>query len=275
MSQTGRALRIWSWMLTMPTLAELTLKLSQDINRNEHERTAAVAALDGERTKAMGALPGAAAILQRQAVAIVEAQNERDETLLDVEGDLREAERLAATRRRTDEDEAEKRLREADDAAEQARRAAEDKAKAAFEAAVTGIDRRDLSPGEKVLARADARRTMDRAIDAAQDAFSRARLAHQDRLLDDRRAAVNKELTASGENRDAAKARRTAAEHVFGQSVKASDRLLQVALAALPGATAVIADFADRRRGIDRRFDEQEALARAEFAKARKELEGG
>ena len=136
MSQTVRALRICSWMLTMPTLAELTLKLSQDINRNEHERTAAVAALDGERTKALGALPGAAALLQRQAVAIVEAQNERDETLLDVEGDLREAERLAATRRRTDEDEAEKRLREADDAAEQARRAAEDKAKAAFEAAV-------------------------------------------------------------------------------------------------------------------------------------------
>ena len=62
---------------------------------------------------------------------------------------------------------------------------------------------------------------------------------------------------------------------MFGQSVKASDRLLQVALAALPGATAVIADFADRRRGIDRRFDEQEASARAEFAKAREELERG
>jgi len=259
----------------MPTLAELTLKLSQDINRNEQERAAAVAAHDGERTKAMDALPGAAALLQRQAVAIVEAQNERDEALLDVAGDLRDAERLAAARRRTEEGEAEKRLREADAAAEESRRAAEDKAKAAFEAAVTGIDRRDLSPGEKVLARADARRTLDRAIDAAQDAFSRARLANQDRLLDDRRAAVNKELANSRENRDTAAARKTAAEHVFGQSVQASDRLLRVALAALPGATAVIADFAERRRAIDRRFDEQDAAARAEFARAREALERG
>ena len=258
----------------MPTLAELTLRLSQDITRHEHERAAAVAAHDGERTKALGALPGAAALLQRQAVAIVEAQNERDEALLDVDGDLREAERLAATRRRTDEDEAEKRLREADEAAGQARRAAEDKAKAAFEAAAVTIDRRDLSPGDKVLARADARRTMDRAVDAAQEAFSRARLANQDRLLDDRRAAVNKELTASRENRDIAAARRTASENVFGQSVKASDRVLQAALAALPGSTAVMADFAERRRGIDRRFDEQDAALRAAFRKARNELRG-
>jgi colicin import membrane protein len=258
----------------MPTLAELTLTLSQEITRNEHERAAAVAAHDGERTKAMGALPGAAALLQRQAVAIVEAQNDRDEALLDVDGDLREAERLAATRRRTDEDAAEERLRDADDAAERARRTAEDKAKAAFEAAVAGIDRRDLSPGEKVLARADARRTMDRAIDAAQDAFAEARLANQDRLLDDRRAAVNKELAASRENRETATARRQAAEHVFSQSVTASDRLLQVALAAVPGATAVIADFAERRRGIDRRFDEQAAAIRAAFRKARDELRG-
>ena len=86
---------------------------------------------------------------------------------------------------------------------------------------------------------------------------------------------MNKELATSRENRDTATARRTAAEHVFGQSVKASDRLLQVALAALPGATAVIADFAERRRGIDRRFDEQDAAARAEFARAREALARG
>jgi hypothetical protein len=258
----------------MPTLAELTLELSQDITRNEQERTAALATHDRERTKEMAALPGAAVLLQRQAVAIVQAQNERDEALLDVDADLREAERLAAVRRRTDEDEAEKRLREADDAAGQARRAAEDKATAAFETAVTGIERRDLSPGEKVLARAEARRAMDRAVDAAQDAFSRARLANQDRLLDDRRAAVNEELSASRENRDAAMARRMAAEHVFSQAVEASDRVLQVALAAVPGAAAVIADFAARRLGIDRGFDEQDAALRAAFSKTRDELRG-
>jgi len=258
----------------MPTLAELTLTLSQEITRNEHERAAAIAAHDGERTKALGALPGAAALLQRQALAIVAAQNARDEAVLDADRDLREAERLAATRRRTDEDEAEARLREADDAAGQARRAAEDKAKAAFDAAAVTIDRRDLSPGEKVLARADARRTMDRGIDAAEEAFSRAQLANQDRLLDDRRAAVSKELAASREHRDTAAARRTAAEHVYGQSVTAGDRVLQVALAALPGAHAVIAEFAERRHGIDRRFDEQDAALRAAFSRARDELRG-
>ena len=274
MSQTVRALRIWSWMLTMPTLAELTLKLSQDINRNEHERTAAVAALDGERTKALGALPGAAAILQRQAVAIVEAQNERDETLLDVEGDLREAERLAATRRRTDEDEAENgcarptMLPSKHAARPRTRRRPPSKPPSPVSTAA--ICPRREGPGPRRCApdhgsgdRRGAGRVLPRPAGPSGPAAGRST------------GGRGQGATASRENRDTAKARWTAAEHVFGQSVKASDRLPQVALAALAGATAVIADVADRRHGIDRRFDEQEALARAEFAKARKELEGG
>jgi hypothetical protein len=253
----------------MPTLAELTLQLSQDITRNEHERAAALAALDGDRLKALAALPGAAVLLKRQADAIVAAQAERDETILDVEADLREAERLTANRRRAEEAEAEQLLREADDAAEKTRHAAEDKATAAFEAVVLAIDRKDLSPGEKVRARAEARRAMDRLFDAAQEAFSVARQTSQDRLLDERRAALIRELTDSRENRDKAGARRTAAEHVFGQTVKTSDAAIQTSLAAIPGAADVIASFAERRGGIERRFDAQETALHAAFREAR------
>jgi hypothetical protein len=258
----------------MPTLAELTLTLSQDITRNEHERAAALAALDADRLTALAALPGAAVPLRRHSDAIVGAQAERDETLLDVEADLHEAERLTVNRRRAEEDEAEQRLQEADEAADRTRRAAEDKARAAFEAAVLAIDRKDLSPGEKVLARAEARRAMDRSLDTAQEACAGARLGNQDRLLDERRAALTREMTDSRENRDKATARRKAAEHVFAQAVRTSDTALQAALAAIPGAADVSESFAAGRSGIEGRFEAREAALLAAFREAREQLPG-
>jgi hypothetical protein len=253
----------------MPTLAELTLTLSQDITRNEHERAAALAALDGERTRRLGALPGADVPMRRQAESMAKAQAERDEALLDIEADLREAERQTVHRRHADEDAAEQRLREAEDAAEQTRRDAAAKARAAFEATVLAVDRKDLSPGEKVLARAEARRTMDRAIATAQDAFDEARLANHDRLLDLRRAALAREAIDSREHRDRAAARRAAAEDVFGLAARTSAATLDAALTAIPGAVAIIEDVATRRRAIDRRFDAQESALYAAFRQAR------
>ncbi len=214
-------------------------------------------------------------LLRRQSDTLVEAQAERDDTLLDVEADLREAERLAASRRRADADEAEQRLGEVDDAADTARRDAEDKARATFEAAVVAVGRKDLSPGEKVLARAEARRIMDRSIEAAQETLAAARLANQDRLLDQRRAALTRELTDWRENRDKAAARRTAAEHVYNAAVRASDNALQAALAAIPGAAAVVAAFAGQRDAVDRRFDAQEAALHAAFRQDREALRRG
>lgn len=256
----------------MPTLAELTLQLSRDITRNERERAAAVAALDAERTRALAALPGAEVPMRRQAEAVAKAQAERDETLLDIAADLREAERQTATRRRADEEAAEQRAREADDAADAARRTAEDKARAAFEVAVLAVDRKDLSPGEKVLARTDARRSLDRSIAAAQEAFADARLASQDRLLDERRAALTGEMADGRDHRDKAAARRTAAAHLFGLAVRTSDAALQAALAGLAGAGAISDDVAARRADVDRRFDAQETSLRAAFRAARARL---
>jgi hypothetical protein len=200
---------------------------------------------------------------------VVKAQAERDEALLDIAADLREAERQTMNRRHADDEGAEQRLREADDAAEQTRRDAADKAKAVFEAAVLAIDRKDLSPGEKVLSRAEARRTMDRSIAAAQDAFDEARLANQDRLLDQRRAALTREAAEAREHRDEAAARRAAAEHVFGLAIRTSGAALEAALAAIPGAAAIIDDVAARRRAVDRRFDAQESALYAAFREAR------
>lgn len=259
----------------MSTLADLTLELSRAITRNEQERAAALAALEGERTTALAALPGAGALTQRRATALAQAETERAEALLDIETDLREAERLAAIRRRTEEDEAEQRLQKAEDEAEERRRAAEDKAKAAFETATLDIERRKLTPGEKVLARAEARRTMDRALAAARDALAEARIVNHDRLMDARRAAVDKELADSRDERAKAAGRRQAAEQAFELAGRTSDGALQAGLAVLPGAAALLAAFVDRRRGVDRRFDEQEALLYAGFRRARNQLHVG
>ena len=79
-------------------------------------------------------------------------------------------------------------------------------------------------------------------------------------------------MTDSRENRDKAAARRTAAEHVFGQGVRASDTALQTALAAIPGAADVIASSAERRSDIERRFDAREAALHAAFREAREGL---
>jgi hypothetical protein len=256
----------------MPTLAELTLQLSRDITRNEHERARALAAVDDARLQALTALPGATVPLRRHAEALAKAQADRDETLLDIEADLREAERRTADRRVADEDEAEQRLRQADDDADEACRAAEGKARTLFEAAVLTIDGRDLSPGEKVLARSAARRTLDRALGAAQETLAAARLAHQDRLLDERRTAVSREMSDSRENRATAAARRTAASNVFALAVDTGDEVLRAALAAVPGAAFIIEDFSARRREVDRRFAAQEAALHEAFREARGQL---
>jgi hypothetical protein len=256
----------------MPTLADLTLQLSLDITRNEHERARALAALDEARRQALAALPGGGVPLRRHAEALAKAQADRAETLLDIEADLRDAERLTANRRVAEEDEAEQRLRKADADADVARRAAEEKAQAMFEAAVLTIDGRDLSPGEKVLARSAARRALDRALGAAQETLAAARLAHQDRLLDERRTAVARELSDSRENRAKAAARRTTAGHVFALAVSTGDEALAAALAAVPGAAIVLDDVAARRDEVDRRFDAEAAALHAAFREARGQL---
>jgi hypothetical protein len=253
----------------MPTLADLTLQLSHGITRNEHERAAAVAALDREQAAALAALPGAGPPIQRRAAALVQARAEHDESQLDIEADLREAVRLAGVRRRAGEDDADRRSRLDDAAAEARCRAVEEKAMAAFEAASLDIERRKLTPGEKVLARADARRILDRAMAAAREALAAARLDHQDRLIDDRRAAAGQEELDGQDARAKADARRQIADRTRDLAIAAGDDALQAALAGLPGAAAVMADVAERRREVERRFDAREAALYAAFRQAR------
>ena len=256
----------------MPTLAELTLRLSQDITKNEHDRTAALAALDVERARALRALPGSAPILAAQDDAIRNAERDHDDTLADVGADLREAERQGAAKRRAEEDAAERTLRTADDAADAALRAAEDEAREAFEKASQEIERRDSTPGEKVLARAGARRAMDAAIQAAQEAHAEARLKNGDMLTEERRHARDKELAASADNLAKAVERRKDAERVFEQAIKIAAHTLERGLAGVAGAPEVIARFATRRDEVHRQFDAQDEAIRAEFRRKKKEL---
>jgi hypothetical protein len=59
---------------------------------------------------------------------------------------------------------------------------------------------------------------------------------------------------------------------VLGLALRTSDAHLQLALAAIPGAGVLIDDFTTRRRGVDARFDAQEAALRAAFRDARARL---
>jgi hypothetical protein len=256
----------------MPTLAELTLQLSQDITKNEHDRMATLAALEVERVRALRALPGSASILAAQDDAIRSAERDHEDTLADIGADLRDAERQGGAKRRADEDAAERKLRAADDAADATLRAAEDQAREAFDRASQDIERRDLTPGEKVLARADARREMDAAIKAAQEANAEARLKNGDVLTQERRDARDKELTASADNLAKAAERRKAAERVFEQAIKIAAHTLERGLADVAGAPEAIARFASRRDEVHRTFDAQDEAIRAEFRRKRNEL---
>ena len=256
----------------MPTFADLTKQLSQDITRNEHERTKALETLEIDRVKPLQALPGSAALLTAQNAAIRDAEKDHADTLADVAADRREADRKAAAKRRADEDAAEAKLRTADDAADAALRTAEKNARDAFEASSQAIDKGSLPQGQKVLARAEARRVMDAAIKKAQEAHAEARLRNGDVLTDERRNARSTELATSASSLAEADARRKEAERVLERAVAIAAHDLQRALAEVAGAPAVIAEFAAKRDAIHRTFDAQDEAIRAEFRKKRQEL---
>ena len=185
---------------------------------------------------------------------------------------MREADRQGAVKRRADEDAAEAKLQTADDAAQAALRAAEAKARDTFETASKSIELRDLTPGEKVLARADARRGMDAATKAAQEANAEARLKSGDALTRERREARDKELATSAESLAKAGRRRRDAERVFEEAIKIAAHTLERGLAQVPGAPEVIASFAAKRDETHRQFDARDEAIRAEFRAEKKKL---
>lgn len=256
----------------MPTLAELTLELSKSLTRLEQERRAAIATLDREQLEKLMALPGADDAMEDHQQDLLKAEAARDKELLDIQLDLEQAERKARRQRDEAIADVQRRFEAAERAAQAQRTRAEDNARAAYEKELARIDESKLLPGQKVLSRAEARRVLQEALEAAREAFTEAQVTNRQAQQEDYQAALAREAEDSAANRADADARRRDAARVFGLAVTVADRRMRAALGTLPGAAEIERDAAARRTAIEQDFKQRESELFAAFQRAKREL---
>lgn len=254
----------------MTTLAELTLKLSNDLSALESRCRRALADAEQARDRALFAGPGQKA-LQRYYDALEKARRARVE-----------AEETAHAIRERKVDEAEERRREAlyaleekyRDArmeAEQNKRGAESKARIVWEKAMKKAERAPL------LNRARLRREADEALEQAlQEAREACELAIEDARLSNRGAIddelVEERLAIGRAEREAERQLKSAAVS-YERAVAAEEIRLRRELSGDPGAARTMEAYDSQvielRDGCD--AERQELFRR--FNEARKALE--
>jgi hypothetical protein len=255
----------------MSTLQELTLALSKDLTANQKARDAALDRIEQERAAAVRALPGASAPLQQFARAQADAEASRREALAEIDARLRTAEREAGLSREAALTEADARMKDADGLSERAKEDAVAKANAAFQADLERIAKTH-SLDAQILARRDAQRKRDDAIDSANRALHRALQDNKNLQLDERQAALDAELIDSREAREDAEGARLRAQELFERTLDRAETRLALDLGKIDGAAELQAGFDARRAAVRDEFRRREEALFAAFGEARKKI---
>jgi hypothetical protein len=255
----------------MPTLQDLTLKLSRDLSTHHRQCLERLDRLERERTAALRGLRGAASIVRDFEKAKADAAATREKTLAKAQADLAAAERKAAQAREAQLRAIERRFRDADAAAVRAKQAAEAKARAQLNADLDKISR-TLAMPDQILARRDAEDRFAAAIAAAHAAHLRALDENKAAQTDELRAAVSDEAAAARVARDNAAVESQAAAIVAERAAKAAETAMREALTAVDGANDVQVEFDARRVDVKEGCRQREAQLFAAFRAAREKL---
>jgi hypothetical protein len=255
------------------TLSDLSSQLFRDVQANHAATVQLLDALEEARREALSALPGAAAILQKWADAAADAVVGRDQAVARIERELAEAQDKAGERRRAALAQVAERFRQADEKAAAARERAEEDARQDYEADLAAIAAGNADPGRKVIARSDAHARFRQRLDAARAAYLGALHANRNTQQDEMRSANAREMSEYGSARDQARTERERTQQIYDRALKAAETRLRSALASVPGADDVQADFDRRREAIKRDSRAREAALYDAYREARRQLE--
>lgn len=268
-----RATRVWIDNLRrMPTLAELTLKLSRDLSTNHRECRDALDRLERDRSDALAALPQATDALKTWRKAVLEAEVDRDDALAKADLDHQRADRQARSDREAMLRTIEKDFRADDAASLKKRDDAEAKARAEYDAEIARISankplRLDLVQTQR---RAAEQKLAD-AIRAIHAEFVKALDANKNAQADKFRAALTQEVLDWRIACDIANAKRQEAAQIFERALKAAETRLRSALAAVPAAAELQSQFDAARSRIKDECRAKEAALFATFREAKEQ----
>jgi len=253
------------------TLAELTLQHSRDLSALEAWHRQRLESLEADRQGALHALAAARPPLAALDAACADAATVRDNALAQTRNAFEAAQADARSTRASDLIEAQQGYLAADEAADGAKAAALEKADADYRSRLDEIGR-TLTLDKQFAARAAAFDARRKATDAAEAAWRDALQANRAQQQSDLQAALEKErrlVEQAANKRDAAQ---RAADLVYQQAVKLAQTRLANALAAVPDAANVQADFGARRGEIDRDFQRREEQLFDAFHDALKQI---
>ena len=253
------------------TLKELTLQLSRDLSTHHKDCLLRMEHVEAERTGALQALPGAAAVLAAATRARADAAVTRESTLFQIGAELERTERKASTAREAAVRAVEKKFRDGSAAASRAKQDAEDKARGDLKAELAKIEA-TVRLSEQGAPRRAAERRFEEARQTAHDAFLRAIDINKERQLGEHHTALNKEFHGSRAAREDAAFAREAAEQVFQRALKAAETRMRRELQAVNGADAVQAQFDEQRERAKLGCRQREEELFAAFRKAKEAL---
>jgi hypothetical protein len=255
------------------TLSDISSQLFRDVQSNHAAAVQRLEALEEARREALKALAGAAALLRKWDDAVADAASSRDQALARIEQDLVDAERDAGERRSAALAQVAQRFRQAEQKAAAARDRADEDARKDYEDDLAAIAGDDVEAGQKVLARSDAYRRLKQRLDAARAAYLETLEANWNTQQDEMRTVNAREAAEYAGARDHARTQRDRAQQLHERALKAAETRLRSALAQVPGADDVQADFDRRRETIKRESREREAALYEAYREARRQLE--
>ena len=255
------------------TLSELTLQHSRDLSALDAERRRQFDRVDADRQAALHTVAAARPALAAFDTASGEAAAARDAAFAQARNMLDAAQADARSARAADLAASQREYLAADEAADVAKRAARQKADADYQSRLDEIGR--TLPFDKQFAAReaafDARRNAVAAADAAWlDALQKNRGQQQDAL----QTALDKERRLDEQAANKRDAAQKAADVVYQQAITLARRRLTTALAAIPEAASVQAQFDARRGDVEREFQRREEQLFDAFHAALKQAGG-
>jgi len=239
------------------TLAELTLQHSRDLSALEADHRQRLESLDGDRQQALHAVAAARPALAAFDAACADAATVRDNAFAQARNAFDAAQADARSARAADLIAAQQGYLEADETTDGAKSAALQKADADYRSRLEEIGR-TITLDKQFAARASAFDARRKATETAEAAWRDALQANRGRQQADLQAALEKERRQVEQALNKREAAQRAGDLVYQQAVKLAQTRLRNALAAVPEAAKVQADFDARRGEIDRDFARRE-----------------
>ena len=253
------------------TLAELTLQHSRNLSALEAEHRQRLESLDADEQQALHALAAARPALAAFDAACADAATVRDNAFAQARNALDAAQADARSARAADLIEGQRGYLDADETADGAKAAAVQKADADYRSRLEEIGR-TLALDKQFAARAAAFDAHRKAAEAAEAAWRDALQANRAQQQADLQAALEKERRQGEQAANKRDAAQKAADLVHQQTVKLARTRLTNALAAVPDAAKVQADFDTRRGDVEREFHDREEQLFDAFHDALKRL---